>query len=147
MAQGIEGIVGPILLERRIATCVPEEIAENAIMEDPESPANRGFAVAERIPGNAESRFYVRIILLVEGMPGTRTNDTHNYVLSGLERTWILKKVREIRVLFVRYAVELISQPEAQGYIPAHFPLILPVPIILMLTKMLVVRSLSNSTF
>src|SRR5215471_538514 len=85
IADYIKGELDVILLERWVAACVTEQVAEDAIMEDSECASNRSFSVPEWIPRQPEPWLPIRVVLFIKCVSGSGAYHREVHRLAGLE--------------------------------------------------------------
>jgi len=62
------------LLKRRIAARVAKKVVEDAIVEYPVGPTNRGLAILEGVPGKPNTWLNVAEVVLIDIVPGIWAN-------------------------------------------------------------------------
>ena len=130
-----------VLFKRRIAPGIAEKVAEDAIVENTECAADRHLAIALWIPRETDPRFDVRIVGRVELVSRPRSDDRH----SDRTRSGVTQQIGEVRVFFVRNAIQLVASAKRQGKVAPYFPRILSEPVVFMLSEILIIRSLPGS--
>src|SRR2546430_798719 len=112
-------------------------------MEDAECTSHSHLPVALRIPGESYTRLDIGVVCRIKLFSGPWADDGH--CNRGCCR--ITQQVGKVRALFVGDTIELIAHAQGKREVASHFPCVLYVPVVLMLAKVLIVRTLTRPGF
>src|SRR5207244_6493396 len=103
----------------RVASGVSEQVAVGAVVEDAVARPDGGLAVLEGVPGQADPRLEIPVLVVVEGAAGP---GPYRGKGKGSRTARVHVEIRKVIVDLKRHAVVFPAQPVGESEVRAQLP-------------------------